>query len=164
MRVTTKKGDEGYTDVIGDRLLKCDDRIEAYGSIDELNTQVGLLHFYIQDSVIKEQLETIMDINRKICSDLALVNESRPFKITIEDVELIESYNQYLNDKIENLLLFQRPIGAQPFHQANIVRAITRRCERRIVRLAQDNSINHNVLALINRMSDYFFLLSKVLN
>lgn len=164
MNITTKKGDQGYTDLKGDRVLKCDNRVESYGCIDELNTQVGLLHFLSNDIQHKQQLENIMDLNRKICSDLATVENTRPYKITETDVKIIDEYINILKNKITKLSLFERPIGNQIFHQANIVRAITRKAERRIIKLAQEEDINREIIPLINRLSDYFFILAKLNN
>lgn len=161
MKVTTKTGDEGYTDLVDGRVLKCDDRVEAYGCVDELNTQVGMLHFLISDGEQKKQLEQIMDLVRNICRDLANSNQSRPYKITSEDTLLIEEYTQAIKSELKELKLFQRPIGNQVFNQANIVRAITRRAERRIIKLKQISNINDDIIPLINRLSDYFFILSK---
>lgn len=175
--VYTKTGDTGTTSLIdGIRISKDDSRLEAYGTIDELNCHIGLLTSIINNHENSRkyiiQLQWIQNILFSVGSFLATdQNQSQLKTICIINEQTVEEIEKYI-DEIENTLhrnnAFILPGGAISASQSNICRAVCRRAERRIISLKkQDNSEAKNyanLLCFINRLSDYFFVLGRKLN
>ncbi|WP_423362972.1 cob(I)yrinic acid a,c-diamide adenosyltransferase [Mycoplasma sp. P36-A1] len=168
MSVYTKTGDKKTTGVIGGRISKGSERLESYGTTDEASAHIGKLYGLIKEEELIKQLEDIMTLFFYIGSDLANPTETIPFSITEEDATRIESYIDGLEKQLEPLKTFTYPTGSQRSCEAGVIRTITRRSERRIVTLVEnlneDEKFNSNILPLINRMSDYFYVLSRYLN
>lgn len=168
MSVYTKTGDKKTTGVIGGRIFKGSERLESYGTTDEALTNIGSLYGLITEEEIKTQLENIMSLFFYMGSDLANPTETIPFSIKAEDATTIEGYIDGMDSQLEQLQHFTFPTGSARSTKANEIRTIVRRAERRVVMLAENlpegEKFNDNVLPLINRMSDYFYVLSRYLN
>ena len=164
MKVYTKTGDKKTTGVIGGRISKSSLRIDCYGTTDEALAHIGLAYYYIEDQKIQAQVKEIMKFFFYMGQDLANPEQKKPFTIKEEDATLIEEYIDYLDSLNDPLDSFILPAGHPASCEANIARTIIRQAERKIVSLSLEEDINQAILPLINRLSDYFFVLSRYLN
>lgn len=167
MKIYTRKGDSGQTSLIdGDMVNKHNLSVDAYGTIDELNSFLGLLKDYIKDDKIKDILNNIQIKLFSIGSILASgknQNISEKVKIEKKDVEYIELEIDRLNKDLPELKNFVIPGGHKTSSYSHVCRSICRRAERKISELNNKSSIDSNILAYINRLSDFFFVLSRFL-
>lgn len=163
MKVYTRKGDKGFSSLIGDTRRKDDLRFNAYGTTDEALSYVGLLYEKIDDILIKEQLEFIMNLLFMIGSDLANVKNIE-YYVKEKYCVIIEGYIDLLDLSLRPLETFILPIGCLAFNYTNLARTCLRRAERIIVTLNNDEAINENIIPLVNRLSDYFFTLGRYIN
>jgi cob(I)alamin adenosyltransferase len=163
----TKTGDEGKTSLIGGlRVAKYDDRVEAYGTVDELSAFIGVL--YDQDGVTDEMrivLDTVQNKLFTIESHFALDENSEVKKmipvLTTEDVALLEHEIDVMNEQLPKLKSFVIPGGNLKASYAHVCRTICRRTERQGWRLAASHPIDTVDLKYLNRLSDYFFVLAR---
>jgi cob(I)alamin adenosyltransferase len=166
MKIYTKSGDNGTTSLLGgQRVPKFDLRIEAYGTIDEFNSFVGVLHDMIEDLEIKKQLIVIQNKLFNIGSILACSNEDN-FKlpqILTEDVEMVERNIDEMNEVLPELKNFILPSGHIIVSHCHLCRTICRRAERRVVELSENAPSSNLIIIYLNRLSDYFFVLSRYL-
>ncbi|MEN1985434.1 cob(I)yrinic acid a,c-diamide adenosyltransferase [Paenibacillus hubeiensis] len=170
MGIYTRTGDEGQTSVIGGRVVKDDDRVEAYGTIDELNCFVGQAISLIDDAKgsfedLKEQLSEIQQELFDCGSDLAFVNitENR-YKVKDDKVARLEQWIDLFdaeNPKVERFII---PGGTHLSSALHVCRTVCRRAERRAVTLGQHTDINPSVRRYLNRLSDYFFVVARTAN
>lgn len=168
-KVYTKTGDEGNTSLVGGiRISKADVRLEAYGTVDELNSHIGLLDAYVTD-------ETIDAVLTRIQSDLFIVgthlatDQSQtplyPSAILPEgEIEYIEKEIDKILAELPEKLGFVLPGGSISASQAHVCRTVSRRAERCVIRLSQEATVGKEILQFLNRLSDYFFVLAKKLN
>ena len=167
MKIYTRKGDSGQTSLIdGDMVNKHNLSVDAYGTIDELNSFLGLLKDYIKDDKIKDTLNNIQIKLFSIGSILASgknQNISAKVKIEKKDVVYIELEIDRLNKDLPKLKNFVIPGGHKTSSYSHVCRSICRRAERKISELNNKSSIDSNILAYINRLSDFFFVLSRFL-
>ncbi len=167
MKIYTRKGDSGHTSLIdGDIVNKHNLSVDAYGTIDELNSFLGLLKDYIDDEKIKDVLNTIQLKLFSIGSILASgenQNISEKVKIEKKDVEYIELEIDRLNEYLPELKNFIIPGGHKISSYSHVCRSICRRAERKISKLNKNSSVDPNILAYVNRLSDFFFVLSRFL-
>ena len=167
MKIYTRKGDTGQTSLIdGDMVNKHNLSVDAYGTIDELNSFLGLLKDYIKDDKIKDILNNIQIKLFSIGSILASgknQNISAKVKIEKKDVEYIELEIDRLNKDLPELKNFVIPGGHKTSSYSHVCRSICRRAERKISELNNKSSVNSNILAYVNRLSDFFFVLSRFL-
>ena len=165
MKIYTKKGDKGYTSLMDGQIVKKHNLfVNAYGTIDELNAFLGLLKDYLEDDKIKEVLNNIQLKLFSIGSVLASGGNkkiSRKVKIEKEDILEIELQIDKLNKNLPELKNFIIPGGHKTSSFCHVCRVICRRAERRISELNQNSSIDSNILAYMNRLSDFFFVLSR---
>tara|TARA_B100001027_G_scaffold87198_1_gene59723 strand:- start:121 stop:657 length:537 start_codon:yes stop_codon:yes gene_type:complete len=165
MKIYSKKGDKGKTSLIGGKVVdKHNLSVDAYGTIDELNSFTGLLKDYIKDDKITVVLNNIQLKLFSIGSLLASAeNQNMPEKVNIEkkDVEDIESNIDNMNDQLPKLKNFIMPGGHKVSSYCHVCRSICRRAERRISELNNNYKINPYILSYINRLSDFFFVLSR---
>jgi cob(I)alamin adenosyltransferase len=165
MKIYTKKGDQGTTGLIGGtRVLKSSMRIESYGTVDELNSYIGL----VRDQTIKEELKIqlieIQDRLFTIGSSLASDPEKSTMKIpdlNDEDVAALEKWMDEMNDTLPEMRSFILPGGHTTVSFCHIARCVCRRAERIIVDLSQHEFVAALVLTYLNRLSDYLFMLSR---
>ena len=167
MKIYTRKGDSGYTSLIdGEIVYKHNLSVAAYGTIDELNSFLGLLKDYIDDEKIKDVLNNIQLKLFSIGSILASgenQNISEKVKIEKKDVEYIELEIDRLNEYLPELKNFIIPGGHKTSSYSHVCRSICRRAERKISELNKNSSVDPNILAYVNRLSDFFFVLSRFL-
>ena len=168
-KVFTKEGDGGMTSLIGGvRVRKTNSRIEAYGTVDELSSQLGLLAATMKDA---DDTEMMFDIQRNlftVCSYLATdksQTELSPYSIlNPAEVEKLEREIDTINSSIPVLNDFILPGGSKVAAQTHVCRAVCRRAERRIFFLAETTTVAPEVLQYMNRLSDYLFVLARKLN
>jgi cob(I)alamin adenosyltransferase len=168
MKIYTKKGDSGKTSIIGaSNLNKHNIKIEAYGTVDELNSLVGLLRSFDHPefSTHKKELVFIQDLLFKIGSILASTSDVNfPFSITSKNIKELESFIDNIEVQLEKLTSFILPGGDIWNGYTHLARAVCRRAERRITALNTEEKIDNNILIFMNRLSDYFFVLARRIN
>lgn len=166
MKLYTKTGDKGQTGLIGGtRVSKNDIRIETYGTVDELNSFIGLLTTYsIQDAdrsflrIIQNQL---FSIGSYLATDTSKVPLGRASILNEGVISDIEKEIDRLDEILPPLSSFVLPGGSQSGALCHVCRTITRRTERRLFDLNEVYSVDNNILVYFNRLSDYFFALSR---
>jgi len=164
MPIYTKNGDKGKTDIFESkcftkiRVDKDDIRLQIIGSIDELNSCLGIISSLLKDKKEKQFIE-------KIQKDLFLMNSLiagvKNIKFSKTKVNYLEDKIDYLEKKLPKLTNFIFPGGTEVSCFYHLARSITRRAERNIVSFAKENKFNLNILVFINRLSDLFFVLSR---
>jgi cob(I)alamin adenosyltransferase len=165
MKIYTKTGDEGETGLFGgQRVTKGDDRIEAYGTLDELNSFIGLLRDHISGNNEREVLFQVQNRLFSIGAYLATPpKDGKEVALDIEttDVELLEKEMDRMDADLEPLRNFVLPGGHPQVSYAHLARTVCRRAERQCVRMHTLRPINSQVLHYLNRLSDYFFVLAR---
>ncbi len=164
--IYTKTGDKGTTSLIGGtRVLKCDDRVEAYGSVDELNSHVGLLAELIrQDDPEHYNFLKKVQHNLFVVQTALATEKELPYKLPKLADNAVEELEQSIDKLQETLPKFKHfivPGGNIASTQCHVCRTVCRRAERCIVRLAQGQPIAEDVMCYINRLSDFLFCLSR---
>lgn len=167
--VYTKTGDKGTTSLVGgSRVPKTHIRLEAYGTIDELNAHLGWLHTYLMDEADRDFILSIQHKLFSIGSHLATDQEKMQLKpvsiITSQDVENMEREIDRLDEQLPELSAFILPGGGRIAAVCHICRTVCRRAERRILTLSETCTISPELLAFVNRLSDYLFVLSRKIN
>lgn len=167
-KVYTKTGDAGTTSLVGGkRVDKACARLESYGTIDELNAQVGLLLTYVTEQADRECLVAVQNCLFVVGAQLATEPES-PHKpssfVTLDDVTALEKNIDLAAEGLPKWRGFTLPGGCRAAALAHVCRTVCRRAERRIVELASTATVSPEVLQYINRLSDYLFVLAKKLN
>jgi cob(I)alamin adenosyltransferase len=168
MKIYTKTGDKGQTSLFdGTRLSKDDIRIEAYGTVDELNSNLGLLISLLPNFSI-EEVEFLIEIQRDlfvIGSYLATpfdkINLLKLKEIDVTLISKLEIAMDTMDSQLKELKSFILPGGSQSIAVCHICRTVCRRAERRVVTLASLDTINENLIIYLNRLSDYFFTMSR---
>ena len=146
MKIYSKKGDKGKTSLIGGKIVdKHNLSVHAYGTIDELNSFIGLLKDYVGS----------------ILASAGDNNFSEKVSIEKKDIEDIESNIDNMNEHLPKLKNFIIPGGHKISSYCHVCRSICRRAERRISELNNLYNINPYILSYINRLSDFFFVLSR---
>lgn len=170
MKIYTKTGDRGETGLFGgERVPKNSLRIEAYGTIDELNAFIGLTVLEVSDSTIKKLLSEIQNQLFTVGADLATPENKKNEKLEIErtsqDFHLrIEKEIDKYEEKLEPLRNFILPGGSKAAALMHICRTISRRAERQVVALKNGEKIGENIIIFLNRLSDLFFVLARYEN
>ena len=176
MKIYTKAGDNGMTSLCdGSRLSKDDMRIEAYGTLDELNANIGLLLSMLQADSSKNITPPVAkatNILIEIQENLFVIGgELARAEIKSEDListqsltRKIEANIDYLSAQLPLQHHFILPGGILSAAQSHVCRTICRRAERRIVTLSHVTTLSPETLIFVNRLSDYFFILSRYLN
>lgn len=165
MKIYTKKGDNGTTGLIGGtRILKSSLRIEAYGTIDELNSYIGLVRDQDINEHYKKQLIEIQDRLFTIGSSLAADPEKSTMKIPdlkASDIEALEKWMDEMEEALPEMKNFVLPGGHQTVSFCHVARCVCRRGERIIVDLSQHEFVADMIISYVNRLSDYLFVLSR---
>ncbi len=163
--IYTKTGDKGTTSLVGgSRVSKCDPRVEAYGTVDELNSHIGLLAEMVKAWTISSQLKSIQ--NRLfVIQTLLATEESETYAklphLTSDAVTEVEAWIDSMDAQIPKLNSFVIAGGSMASAQAHVARTVCRRTERRIVALQDIAEIEEIILQYINRLSDYLFVTSR---
>ena len=167
-RIYTRAGDAGETSLgDGSRVPKTDLRIEAYGTVDELNSFVGLALAGDLPDEFRPWLERVQNDLFDLGADLSvpLEDERRErLRVTAEQVERLEELCDLVNERLEPLRSFVLPGGTEAAARLHVARAVCRRAERLAVALAADHSVNPSALAYLNRLSDLLFILARAAN
>jgi len=165
MKIYTKSGDNGNTHLYGGKTVsKADLRIESYGSVDELNSYIGLLRDMDKDTSRKELLKEIQDRLFTIGSSLAADPEKSDLKkpdLLESDVELLEKEIDKIQDQLPELKHFILPGGHQQVSFCHISRTVCRRSERLVVYLSEIEKVEPIIIMYLNRLSDFLFVLSR---
>lgn len=165
MKIYTKTGDNGSTSLIGgNRVPKHHLRIECYGTLDELNSYIGLISSQKSSIDYRDTLQQIQSTLFIIGSHLAADNTKFKLpKIPSNCVSLLEQSIDILENNLPELNHFILPGGSQTSSFCHLARCVCRRAERHIVLLSENATIDSLVLAYVNRLSDYFFTLSRAI-
>jgi len=164
-KIYTKTGDKGQTSLIGGtRLPKHHIRIEAYGTVDELNSHLGLLRDVISETTAHELLISIQDRLFTIGSHLAADPKKNKMKlppIFEEDVVALEKAIDAMDGQVPEMKSFVLPGGHVHVSYCHIARCVCRRAERAVLRLAENEPVEDIHAKYLNRLSDYLFMLSR---
>ena len=161
--IYTRTGDEGTTSLIGNtRVRKNHPRVEAYGTLDELNAHLGMLCCIIEECGTRAFIEQIENLIMTLGCYLATEKECE-CTICSKDVETIEKAIDELETELPPLHEFILPGGTEAAARANVCRTVCRRAERAIVTLQENSHVDSKALVFINRLSDYLFLLQRKL-
>ena len=161
MKIYTKTGDGGTTSLIGGcRVEKDDMRLEAYGTVDELSSFIGLLDAKISEEDDKDILKSIQRDMFLIGASLASVEE-RDCAVDTSYIETAIDDAQALLPQLHSFIL---PGGCETAALAHVCRTVCRRLERQLVRLQKTISVDSAIMAYVNRLSDYFFVLARKCN
>ena len=167
MKIYTKTGDKGETSLFGGkRLPKYDLRIEAYGTVDELNAYIGLIRDQEVSQHIFQVLIEIQDRLFTLGSILATVPGNTKVKLPLlkeEDVTFLEQEIDKMNEQLPEMRSFVLPGGHTTVSYCHIARCVCRRAERLVTHLAQKEEVADLIIVYLNRLSDYIFVLSRKL-
>jgi cob(I)alamin adenosyltransferase len=165
MKIYTKKGDTGTTGLIGGtRVLKSSLRIESYGTVDELNSYIGVVRDHLSNQTYIDQLIEVQDRLFTIGSSLASDPEKSNMKIPDlleSDINMLESWMDTMDEQLPEMRYFVLPGGHPAVSFCHVARCVSRRAERVIVDLAQHEFVAPLVGSYMNRLSDYLFVLSR---
>ena len=169
IKIYTKTGDLGKTSLIGGtKVPKSHIRIESYGSVDELNSYLGLLGDHLQDTQVKKELKDIQDRLFTIGSSLACDPDKEPLMklpdLREGDVTTLEKSIDHMHETLPVMKHFILPGGSLAVSHAHVARCICRRAERSCVNMQQQELfIDPLVIKYLNRLSDYLFVLARYL-
>ncbi len=164
-KVYTKTGDKGLTSLVGGkRVSKASARVEAYGDVDELNSVLGIVRAEVKDDEIKKIINEIQNDLFIIGADLASPPEIQVPRIKEERIIELEKTIDKLLEELDPLKEFILPSGSGGGHYLHLARTVSRRAERRIVMLMEEEQLNENVLVYINRLSDLLFVMARIEN
>ncbi len=166
--VYTRTGDKGTTSLVGgSRIMKSDLRLECYGTIDELNSFLGLLICLIDDFNQKELLLFVQNKLFTVGSILATEDEETARKygcrVNDEDILRLENMIDEYDNQLPKMKYFVLPGGTLSASYAHIARTVCRRAERRIVELASQAVVPDNLVVFVNRLSDFLFVYARLL-
>lgn len=167
MKIYTRTGDQGKTGVIGGRVDKDDIRVEAYGTVDELNSFVGEAVTRMDAEKYADLIDNFTEIQHELFDaggDLAQVGKERQYKVTAEMVTRLEEWIDQYETELPPLRRFILPGGTTLSSSIHICRTIARRAERCVVSLCKTEETNDEVRRYLNRLSDYFFTVARVAN
>lgn len=166
MKIYTKTGDKGQTALIGGRRVsKADLRIDAYGTVDELNSWIGLLRDQPLYEETKALLQEIQDRLFTIGTELAMDPDKTSSRsmpaIVPNDVALLEESIDTMDSELLPLRAFILPGGHEAVSFCHLARTVCRRAERLVTALNDESPVDELVLQYLNRLSDYLFVLSR---
>ena len=167
MKVYTKTGDNGTTSLIGGtRLSKSHVRIEAYGTVDELNSYIGLLRDQPVNELRRQLLKEIQDRLFTIGSHLASESDQKKRilpDLLEDDLVLLEKEMDKMDSIVPQLRSFVLPGGHPSVSFGHVARTVCRRAERAVIRLAQQEEVEEIVIRYLNRLSDFLFMLCRAM-
>ena len=177
-RIYTKGGDKGQTSLgRGERVPKHDLRVEAYGTVDEANSAIGIVRSAIARTVKRDRQRTeveamlariqndLFDLGADLCTIMGKTKKDRPaLRIVASQVERLEREIDAMNGQLQPLTSFILPGGSEAAAYLHLARTIARRAERRMTALAAKQAVNPEAIKYINRLSDHLFVLGRKLN
>tara|TARA_B100000508_G_scaffold139875_1_gene139200 strand:- start:1032 stop:1580 length:549 start_codon:yes stop_codon:yes gene_type:complete len=164
MKIYTKKGDGGMTSLIGgNRVPKHHLRIESYGTVDELNSFIGLIRDQAIDEKSKSALIEIQDRLFTIGSQLASEGNAKMKlpEVGASDLEFLENEIDAMDEELEPMRSFVLPGGHTVVSYCHIARCVCRRAERLCVQLKEESGLDEILIQYLNRLSDYLFTLAR---
>ncbi len=167
MKIYTRTGDKGKTSLIGGkRVSKTHQRLEAYGTIDELNAHIGLLLAQLPaDESERATLLQVQNILFVVGAQLATPPEvTGTLAVSAEMLSTLEEAIDRIEAALPSLKAFVLPGGTQAASQCHVCRTVCRRAERRVLALASRATIPSELTSYLNRLSDYLFVLSRKIN
>lgn len=173
MKIYTKTGDKGETGLYGGKRIRKDDqRIAAYGDVDETNAAIGIARSYIEEgssgsrevlAFIDSSLESVQ--NKLFAIGAVLAGSEDPnFSVKDTDIEYLEKCIDHIDELVQPIKAFILPFGTDLSARLHLARTVARRAERSIVSLSADETVDPNVLAYANRLSDFLFTLARFAN
>lgn len=168
-KVYTRTGDHGETSIVGGiRMKKSSERLEAYGSVDELNAQLGLLAAMLPEGENRSMILRIQNTLFSVCTNLATDQSRTPLyesaRLPEGEIALLENEMDKMMSSLPDRQGFILPGGTMAAAQAHVCRTVCRRAERRIVALSEVAQVSPEVQQYVNRLSDYLFVLAKIIN
>ena len=170
-KIYTKKGDDGKTELgDGKRIVKFSTRVEAYGTVDELNAMIGTITSMNIETKLDSCLERIQNDLFDLGADLCLPEDTtghinpEPLRVEKSLTERLESEIDNMNKRIDPIRSFVLPGGSEIAAKLHLCRTICRRAERLVVKLIENEEVNKEVLKYLNRLSDWFFVAARVSN
>lgn len=166
MKIYTRTGDDGTTGLIGGtRIKKNHIRLEAYGTVDEINSYIGVVRSQYKELHADSVLEVIQNKLFVIGAHLATEESDEMIKkqlpVEVADILLLEDEMDRMISVLPPLNNFILPGGSQASSFCHVARTVCRRAERRIVELGEKSNVDSNLVKYINRLSDYLFVLSR---
>ena len=165
MKVYTKTGDKGQTSLFGGkRVPKYDLRIEGYGTVDELNSYIGLIR---DQKIDKRSFDSLIEIQDRLFTlGSILATEPGNTKVKVpqlfeEDVVFLEQEIDWMNEKLPEMRSFVLPGGHTTVSYCHITRCVCRRAERLVIQLSEQEAIHELTFKYLNRLSDYLFILAR---
>ena len=154
-KVYTRTGDKGETSIVGGlRMKKSSERLEAYGTVDELSSHLGLLAAMLPEGENRQMIIRIQKNLFNVCTNLATDQSQTPL---YDSARLADGEIELLEQEVDRMM------GLLPA-QAHVCRTVCRRAERRIVALSEVAQVSPEVQQYVNRLSDYLFVLAKIIN
>jgi len=166
MRVYTRTGDDGTTGLIGGtRVKKYDLRLEAYGTVDELNSWIGLIR---SQDINSDDIHDLIEIQNKLfvigallATDTSIVERQEHLTCCGDDILFLEKRMDQILDGLPPLTNFLLPGGSNAVSYCHLARTVCRRAERRTYQLSAETQVSEEVLKYLNRLSDYLYVLSR---
>jgi len=168
--VYTRRGDEGMTDLVGGvRISKSDIRLEAYGTIDELSSHLGLLLALLPDDDEERPLllriqSNLFNVGTHLATDQSQTPLYDSARLPEGETELLEHRIDEMNVLLPDYQGFILPGGTVAAAQCHVCRTVCRRAERCIDSLAENVAVGSDIVQYVNRLSDYLFVLAKIIN
>ncbi|WKN42708.1 cob(I)yrinic acid a,c-diamide adenosyltransferase [Tunicatimonas pelagia] len=165
MKIYTKTGDKGETSLYGgSRVSKADLRIEAIGTVDELNAQIGLLRDQPINASRQDKFQWIQDNLFVVGAIMASqVDQSSVPELSADSTSWLEREIDQMDSELAPMRFFILPGGHPVVSQAHVARCVCRRAERCVVRLSENDSVDPLLTTFLNRLSDYLFVLARYL-
>ena len=167
--IYTRTGDKGKTSLVGGaRVKKTHVRLEAYGTVDELNSQLGLLYTYLTEEGDKKLIlwvqHKLFSVGSYLATDQSNAALRIESQIADEDIHRLENAIDEADASLPPLKAFVIPGGSRGSAVCQVCRTVCRRAERRILTMAEEHEVTENVSAFVNRLSDYLFVLARKMN
>lgn len=168
MKIYTKTGDKGMTSLIGGtRVAKNSVRLEAYGTVDELNSYLGLIRSYATEETIAKELagiqSVLFEVGGHLATDTAAIAPTKRLEVGDDKTTALEKAIDRMDAELPPLHSFVLPGGDKAASVCHIARTVCRRAERRILDVCQSYEVDESVVKYINRLSDYLFVLARKL-
>lgn len=162
MRIYTKTGDQGQTGLFnGSRVPKDDPRVKAYGTVDELNSILGLYRADQADPLLFTEIRRVQEELFELGADLATPGGKKSLELLSRATLFLEKRIDEIMDCLPALRSFILPGGSIPGAQLHIARTICRRAEREVLSLMREEEVPDELLIYLNRLSDYLFALAR---
>ena len=169
MKIYTKTGDRGDTRLFdGTKVRKYDDRVNAYGAIDEVNAFIGAAVSFLNDAALRDMLAAVQKDLFSVGAQLAdpgFKQQTRgKFNLSPERITVLETAIDTFETELPPLRQFILSGGGQAGAMLHIARTVCRRAERQVVALSEKIDVNSDVIVYLNRLSDFLFVMARVVN